>query len=144
MVDGDGQGGIFTTIAIRVSNEHGLPVVVEVCPGDSDIGRSVGNIAETIIVILVMIHVAGQIAMVDPNFGGFLNTNGITGVCKHLGDLDISDDNVGNPDDTETDAGQGNAWGGAIEGCVGADLDDNCSAQRCRQNDDLGRISGNS
>jgi hypothetical protein len=44
--------GVLRTVRVRVANEHRLPVVMELAVGDCDTGTTVGNVEETIVVVL--------------------------------------------------------------------------------------------
>lgn len=48
-----------------------------------------------------MVAITGEVEMVEPDLGSFLNTNGVTSIGDYLGDLNVTDDNVGFPVDTE-------------------------------------------
>ena len=63
-----------------------------------------GDVKETVVVVLVVVQIARKIDMVDPDVVRCLNANGITNVRKDLRDLDVADDDVGLLKDTETNA----------------------------------------
>ena len=71
---------------------------------DGNAVDAVSEVEQAIIVILVMVEVAGEIDMVDPNVVGRLDGNGITNVREDLRDLDVANDHVGLFKNTETDA----------------------------------------
>lgn len=78
--------------------------VVEVRVRDRNAVDAVSEVKQAVIVILIMVEVAGEIDMVDPNVVGCLDGKGITNVRDDLRDLDVTDDDVGLFKDTETDA----------------------------------------
>lgn len=48
---GDSDGGILGTVAVGVSDEGALPVVVELAVSDRNAGAAVGNIEQTIVAV---------------------------------------------------------------------------------------------
>lgn len=120
---GDDQvASVLVAVAVGVADQTGLPVVVEVGVGDGDVVRTVGHITETIVVVLVVVHVGRQVAVVDPDVGRGLDGDGITSIGENLGDLNVADDDVGLVLDAETNTVQRRA-GGTDDGLVGADVD---------------------
>ena len=85
---------VLISVAVRVTDKRSLVVVVEVGVGDGHPVRSVGNVKETIKVVLVLGEVGGQLAVVDPDVGGLLDTDGITVVSNDVLDSEITNDNV--------------------------------------------------
>lgn len=95
---GDGDGSVLVAIAIRVSDEGTLPVIIELAVRDGDTGASVGDVEEAIITriehsirkqaavrtryrqVFVMVPVAREVDVVNPDPVGFLDTKGITSV----------------------------------------------------------------
>jgi hypothetical protein len=67
---------------------------MDVAVGNRDIISGVGQINQTIIVVLVMISIRGHVHVVDPYVGGKLDTDGIAVVSKDLGDGNVADDNI--------------------------------------------------
>lgn len=59
--------GVLVGVAVGVTDERCLPVVVEVGVGDGDPLRGVGNIKQTIVVVLVVVKVGRQVTVVDPD-----------------------------------------------------------------------------
>ena len=53
-----------------------------------------------------MVEIAGKVDVIDPDFAGSLNSDGVTGIGEDLGDLDVTDDNVGDVNDAETNANE--------------------------------------
>lgn len=53
-----------------------------------------------------MVQVRGQIDVVNPDVAGGLDTNGITGIGKNLGNLQVPDNDIFRVFDTETNADQ--------------------------------------
>jgi hypothetical protein len=81
--------GVFVLVAVGVADERGLPVVMDVAVGDGDVVRGafeLGSVSilflssmrspgetyveETIVVVLVVVTVGGDINVVDPDVGG--------------------------------------------------------------------------
>lgn len=70
---GDVQlAGIFGGVGVGVADEGGLPVVVDEGVGECDVVSSVGHIEESIVVVLVVVTVGGEINVINPDIGGFL------------------------------------------------------------------------
>ena len=53
-----------------------------------------------------MITVGREIDVVDPDFRGLLNSDGVSGISKNLLDGDISDNDVGHLDDANADTSE--------------------------------------
>lgn len=120
---GDDQvAGVLVGVGVAVADEGGLPVVVQVGVGDGDVVRTVGDIKQTIVVVLVVVTVRGQIQVVEPDVVGGLDGDGVTVVGEDLADLDVADDDVGGLLDTETNTGQGRA-SSSDDGLVRGDID---------------------
>lgn len=64
--------GVLGAVGVGVADEGGLPVVVDVAVGDSDVVSGVGDVDQTIVVVLVMVTVRGDVDVVDPDVGGIL------------------------------------------------------------------------
>jgi hypothetical protein len=82
-------------------------MVMEVGVGDGNPFAGVGDIAESVVVVLVVCEVGGQVTVVDPDILGVLDPNGVTVCRKDLADLEVAQDHVGLVLDIEADAGQG-------------------------------------
>lgn len=85
---------IFGGIVVRVTDERSLEVIMELAVADSDEVNGVSEIEEPIVEILAAVHVAGQIDVVDPYIGRFLDSDGISAGSSNLGDLQIANDNI--------------------------------------------------
>lgn len=83
----DQVSGILSTVGVRVTDKGCLEVVVQEGVRDRDVVRCVGNVAESVVVVLSVVLVGREIQVIDPDVGGLLNTNGITGGGENLGDL---------------------------------------------------------
>ena len=88
------MASVLITIAVAVADEGGLPVVMEVRVGDGHVIRCMSDIAETVIVVLVVLAVGAKFAVVNPHIGRSLDTNGIIVVGKDLGDLQVLNDDI--------------------------------------------------
>lgn len=65
--------GVLSCVAVGVSNERCLPVVVDLAVGDGDEVSRVGSIQQSVIEILVVVTVRAQINVINPDVGGLLN-----------------------------------------------------------------------
>lgn len=54
-----------------------------------------GQIDQTIVVVLVVIHVRRDIDVINPHIGGKLDTDGITVVREDFGNGNVANDDVG-------------------------------------------------
>jgi hypothetical protein len=61
---------VLRSVGVGVSDERCLPVVVDEGVGEGDVVGCVGNIEETVIVVLVVIAVGREINVVNPDVGG--------------------------------------------------------------------------
>jgi hypothetical protein len=75
---GDLDCEILGLVVIGVSDKGRLPVVVQVRVGNGHSVAAVSDIEETIIVVLVVVAVRGEVERVDPDAVGSLDTNGVT------------------------------------------------------------------
>lgn len=111
VVEGDAEVAlVFVAVAVRVANQRGLPVVVDEGVGDGYVVGGVGKINETIVVVLVVVTVRRDVAVVDPDVGGFFyfispsspaflggiltDSKGITIVSQNLLNTQVPDDHV--------------------------------------------------
>lgn len=53
-----------------------------------------------------MVHVREQLAVVNPDVVGVLDTNGVTGIGKDLGNLQVPDNDIALSVDTKTNTNQ--------------------------------------
>lgn len=132
--------GILIGVAVRVANKRVLVVVVEVGVGHGNPVGGVGNVKETIVVVLAAVPVGGEVAVVDPDVGGGLDTNGIAIVGDNLGNGKVTDDDVGDVLDVETDSNQRGA-GVANNGLVRANADLGAAGNLALDNNDVGLVS---
>jgi hypothetical protein len=61
---------VFGAVGVGVSNERGLPVVVDEGVGEGDEVGCVGDVEEPVVVVFVVVAVGGEINVVDPDVGG--------------------------------------------------------------------------
>lgn len=134
------SAGILISIAVRVANKRVLVVVVEVGVGHGNPVGGVGNVEETIVEVLAVVSVGGEVAVVDPDVGGGLDANGIAVVGDNLGDGKVTDDDVGDVLDVETDSNQRGA-GVANNGLVRANADLGAAGDLALDNNDVGLVS---
>lgn len=85
---------VLGAVAVGVADERGLVVVVEVGVGDGDEVRGVGDIEETVVEVLVLGQVGGQLTVVDPDVGGLLDTDSITVGSNNVLDLEVANNDV--------------------------------------------------
>lgn len=120
---GDGQRAlVLLGVAVGVADEGGLVVVVELGVGDGDKSGGMGDVEEAVVEVLARAHVGGEIAVVDPDLGGLLDTDGIAVGSLDLAELHVSDDDIGHLVDIQADAGERRALG-TDDGLVGSDAD---------------------
>lgn len=67
---------------------------MEVAVRDGHPLAGVGHIDQAVVVVLVMIEIAGQVNMVDPDVVGCLNRNSIAVVSDDLADFQVPHDYV--------------------------------------------------
>jgi hypothetical protein len=73
VVLGDAEvAGILGAVGVGVADERGLPVVVDVAVGDGDEVSGVGEVNQSIVVVLVVVTVGREVDVVDPDVGGDL------------------------------------------------------------------------
>lgn len=85
---------ILILIVVRVSHERRLPVIVKHTVRHTHVGAPVGDVKQTIVVVLVVVLVRGKINVVDPYLHRGLNPDRITSLGEHLANLEIADDHV--------------------------------------------------
>lgn len=120
---GDGQGAlVLLAVAVGVADEGGLVVVVDLGVGDGDKSGGMGDVEKSVVEVLARAHVGGEIAVVDPDLGGFLDTDGIAVGGLDLAELHVSDNDIGDLVDVQSDSGERRALG-ADDGLVGSDAD---------------------
>lgn len=81
-------------------------VIVNVAVRDGNPLAGVGHIDQAVVVVLVMVQVAGQINMVNPDVVRCLNRDSITVVSEDLADLQVSHNDIGLLVDGQTNAGE--------------------------------------
>lgn len=69
-------------------------MVVDVAVGDGDPVRAVGDIDEAIVGVLAVVERRGEVAVVDPDVLGVLDTDGVAVGVLDLLDLHVADDDV--------------------------------------------------
>lgn len=134
------SAGILISIAVRVANKRVLVVIVEVGVRHGNPVGGVGNIEETIVEVLAVVSVGGEVAVVDPDVGGGLDANGIAIISNNLGDGKVTDDDVGDVLDVETDSNQRGA-SVTNNGLVRANADLGAAGDLALDNNDVGLIS---
>lgn len=83
----DPKCSIFIPIAVRVSHQRRLPVVVQVRVRDCDTVASVGDVEQAIVVVLVVVPIGREIDVIDPNAVSLLDSDGVTCISQHFADL---------------------------------------------------------
>jgi hypothetical protein len=85
--------GILRSIVVAVADEGRLPVIVQVCVGDGYPFAGMGDVDQSIVVVLVMGEVGVELAVVNPDVGRLLDPDTIP-----VGGEDVLADNVANND----------------------------------------------
>lgn len=76
---------VFVAVVVGVANERSLPVVMEVVVCDGDPVGGVGDVAEAVVQIFVVLSkVTLNIAVIDPDVGGFVDADSVAIVGKDL------------------------------------------------------------
>lgn len=133
-------------------------VVVEVGVGDGNPVSSVGDVEEAVKVVLASAQVSRKVAVVDPDIGGLVDSDGITVFGKDLGNLEVAEDDVALTADVESHAGDGyersesrkhhslphrkhTATGGTNNGLVRGRADTVAAAQLAGHDDSKGAVT---
>ena len=85
---------IFGTIIIRVADERGFEVVVQLAVRYGDPLAGVRDVEETIVEVFVVGHVGRDIAMVNPDVGGLLDADGVASGGEDFANGEVADDDV--------------------------------------------------
>lgn len=83
---------VLRLVVVGVTDERGLPVIVELGVRDGDEVSGVGQIEKTVVVVLVVVAIGREIEVVQPNVGGLLDGNSIT--ADNLLEGQVLDDNI--------------------------------------------------
>jgi hypothetical protein len=78
---------ILALVAVGVSDERGLPVVMEVRVGNRDGVGAVRDVEETVVVVLVMITVGREVNVVDPDAVRGLDAKSVTSLGEYNANL---------------------------------------------------------
>lgn len=139
---GDGQvAGVLVGVGVGVADEGALPVVVDEGVGEGDPVGGVGDVEETVVVVLADVQVAGEIDVVDPDVGGLVNANGITVVGVDLTDSQVTDDDVGDLAHVDANTSEGSTAASTNDGLVALGPDA-ARASQVTLDDDDGRALG--
>ena len=98
---------VLRAVTVRVTHKRRLVVVMEQRIADSDKIAAVGDVEQAVIVVLVVLKVRRQIAVIDPDVARSLDGDGVTLARKHLGDLEVTQDDIATALDSNTNASQG-------------------------------------
>lgn len=138
---GDVEGAsVLVGVAVGVTDQGALVVVVEVAVGEGNPLGGVGDVEETIVEVLAVVEVREQLDVVDPDVGRGLDANGITVVSLDLGDDQVADDDVLLLVDVETNVLEGGTLL-ADDGLVGSDADLGGAGELAVNDDDQGFVS---
>ena len=87
---------VLIPVAVGVAYERGFVMIMEFVVRKRDEVGSVSDVQETIVVILIVVHVAGKITVVNPDVGGLwlLNADGIAVIGLDVLNGDIADDDI--------------------------------------------------
>jgi hypothetical protein len=61
---------VLVFVAVAVSDERSLPVIVDKGVRDGDVVRAALEVNETVVVVLVVVTVTGDVDVVDPDVVG--------------------------------------------------------------------------
>lgn len=101
---GDSEvASVLVGVGVTVADESSFKVIMDVAIGESDIVTTMGNIKETIVVVLVVIQVAREVDVVNPDVRRRLYANRVANIGKNLGDSNVSDNDVALVLDVEAD-----------------------------------------
>lgn len=127
---------VLLGVAVRVADKRGLVVVVEEGVGDGDEVGGVGDVEETIVEVLAVVLVGGEIAVVDPDVLGSLDADGVTAAGLDVLDDQVADNDVGLLVDVQTDTVEGGT-GSTDDGLVRLDPDLSSARDGALDVDDL-------
>lgn len=82
-------------------------MVVEVSVRDGNVVSGMGDVKETVQVVLTRAEVTREVEVVNPNVGRLVQANRIAVVGVYLRDLQVAEDDVADLSDVESDAGDG-------------------------------------
>lgn len=85
---------ILGAVIVGMSDEGCFEVVVQLAVADGDSFAGMRDVEEAVVEVFVMRHVGGDVAVVNPDVGGLLDTNGVAGGGKDSTDREIADDDV--------------------------------------------------
>lgn len=102
----DMQRALVAGLRVNVADQGGLEVVVDVAIGDSDIVCAPGNIQETIVVVLARAQVGAQVNVINPDICRRLDTNSVAIGLLDLGNGQVTNDDVLDALDIQTNAGE--------------------------------------
>lgn len=78
---------VLALVAVRVSDQRSLPVIMQIRVRDRDGVDTVSEIKQAIVVILVMVAVGPELDVVNPNAVGRLDGEGVAGIGENFVDL---------------------------------------------------------
>jgi hypothetical protein len=134
---------VLGAVAVGVADQRSLPVVVEVGVGDSNVLATVSDINETIVVVLVVSSVTGDIDVIDPDIVSLLDTDGVTSISKDLANLQVPDDDVVLLKDTKTDTNE-RCTSGTENRFVRANFDNSVATDGTGDDHNFGGVVGES
>lgn len=78
--------------SIRVSNQRGFPVVVEIVPGDGDPVACADDVALTIVVVRTMVQVRTELVVINPHSSTVLDGDPI--IVQDEADAEVANDHI--------------------------------------------------
>jgi hypothetical protein len=78
---------VLILVVVRVTDERRLPVIMQVRVGDRDGIAAMGDVEQTIVVVLVVVTVRRELDRVDPDTVRSLDGDVVTSIGKDLADL---------------------------------------------------------
>lgn len=89
---GDGQvSGVLGAVVVAVAHQRGFPVVVQEGVGDGDKVGGVGDVDEAVVEVFAAVEVGGEVAVVDPDVGGFVDADGVAFAVVDIVDADLGE-----------------------------------------------------
>lgn len=104
MEEGEGRGRVFLTyVVVEVGVRHRHEV------------GGVCDVEQTVEVILAGVQIALEVEVVDPDVGRSIDTHRVAVVRGDAGDLQVSEDDVADPSNVESDTSDGCSFTSELE-----------------------------
>lgn len=86
--------GILRCIVVAVANEGGFPVIVQIRIGDGHPFAGVGDVDQSVVVVLVVGQVRVELAVVNPDVGRLLDSDAIAVGGEDVLALDVANNDI--------------------------------------------------